>query len=104
MDVHTPSPLERDALALLTHAIAPSIRRPEDRPVARAIRTAADRGDLRALRSLSERQRRELLTLLELRSGTTWGPDAARAVVLLTTTLAGAPALVRGRRLGTPAR
>lgn len=96
----------RDALALLADEILPSLRRSGVRPLVRAVREAVDAGDPRRLGRLPERQRRDLLEMLERHVAGSRRRVSPRAVVGLTSaiTAESLPDPGAGRRLASPAR
>ena len=99
------SALDREAVEFLSRRILPGLRSETHQPLASALRAAAKAGRLGGLSSLPERQRRELLEVIERRLDR--APEAAppRVVVRLTSVISGVPSQEREtRRLAAPAR
>ncbi|HTT35455.1 MAG TPA: hypothetical protein VMH78_06270 [Thermoplasmata archaeon] len=97
----------REAARYLGADLLPALERGRERGLATVVRRAADRIEIDSLGRLPERQRRHLLELLEERAGRRGRPPATpRALVALTTAIAGVPSLEAGlgRRFASPAR
>lgn len=101
------SALERRAtLALLGEELLPALRRRAARPLVRAVREALETNDPRRLGRLPERQRRDLLEILERLVARSRRGVAPRGVVGLTAAITSdsLPEPGAGRRLAPPAR
>lgn len=96
----------RETLALLAEEVLPSLRRSGARPLVKAVREAVDARDPRRLGRLPERQRRDLLEMLERHVARSRKGVSPRAVVGLTgaITSESLPEPGAGRRLAPPAR
>ena len=102
----TGSRADQGACRFLTDELAPYLHRSRRTVLARAVRTAAASGTLASLTKLPERQRRELLEILEARLDATRHGPSPTVVVRLTSAIALPPESDHGlgRRVASPAR
>lgn len=96
----------REALDYLDRVLRPELDRAGSPVVRRALRSALQSGDIVPLGQLAERHRRELLETLDGRLGRGRWVPTPRALVCLTSVLAGIPEPPRTRAVptGSPAR
>jgi hypothetical protein len=97
---------DRDACRYLSEELAPYLRHARRPVLAKAVRGAVEKGTLTPLTKLPERQRRELLEVLEARLETTHRGPSPTVLVRLTSAIASPTEadLGLGRRVASPAR
>ena len=97
---------EREACRFLSQEVVPWLARSRRPILWRAVRSATRDGALGPLGGLAERQRRDLLDVIEQRVDLGRGRASPRAIVRLTSIVGATPTSQRGlvRRLAPPAR
>ncbi|MCI4368714.1 MAG: hypothetical protein L3K09_04035 [Thermoplasmata archaeon] len=97
---------DRDALEFLEKRIAPTLSKERNFPLLRAVRSVLKSSRLTTLASMPERQRRDLLAMLEQAIEKRRIAVAPRVLVRLTSVISRAPApdARMGRRFALPAR
>jgi hypothetical protein len=97
---------EREAVAFLNDTIVPSLRRAGKSPLFRAVRDVTESGEVGELARLTERQRRDLLEIIESGVARARRRASPRALVYLTSMISATPVPEAGlrRRFNSPAR
>lgn len=98
--------VDRAAVDFLAKEVVPALSRAGEPKLVRAVRKAVDGERLTSLVRLPERQRRELLEVIEDRLARGRRPVDPRTIVRLTTVISAAPAQEEwlGHRIASPAR
>lgn len=93
-------------MEFLTDRIVPALQRAGKSPLLQAVRQVTETGEVGDLARLTERQRRDLLELIESGAARARRRASPRALVYLTSTISAIPVPEAGlrRRFTSPAR